>query len=653
MSLLPPDNPFELKPDASRTEPVVWVRRLVILESEKAFDSPVRDIAFRRGLNLIRTAEHPPGETRPVGHSVGKTLLTRLIRYCLGESHFATEPVRKRIAAKLPEGLVFAEIRVAGVDWVVRRPLRDAATSQSRASSIAASWLALIEESKEHVPYADFLKAINEATTADIPSIDLPKAGHPVGWRDLLGWLARDHECRYRVYKEWRDPDAESGTGRLDRNDASFLLRLAMGLVNSDELELIAEHRQLSARLEANRREQIRSQRLAEGLHIHLQQRLDLDDDDLPEDQAQAGGLFLTRAEDAAAAKTGQLNRLLEEIEEETTLGSLSDRLIETSNVLAVAKADQERIEGLREQAESQLKSIEQANDETFYEHFVDQMECPSEACPLKPKNRPADEPDPRRESQLTELRTAIQRHDEELVALETQITELRSSAATARRDCDAERRRLIQSRSGIARQIGSWESTVEQAKDYANAIESLGSAELSEGEIKKARQASYDRLEASRGRHRSQLRQISECYDWVVQELIGEAAGGKVSLDAWGLHPEPDESVAANGAAMATLATVIGFDLACLVASIQGLGHHPRIVIHDSPKEADMEPSLYDRVFLLAEQLEAVFGSSEPSFQYIVTTTSQPPDRFCHEPITKLVLDGREADGSLLKVRF
>lgn len=119
MSLLPPDSPFELTPDSSRTEPVVWVRRVVILESEKAFDSPIRDITFRRGLNLIRTAEHPPGESRPVGHSVGKTLLTRLIRYCLGESHFAPEPVRKRIAAKLPEGLVLAEVQVAGVNWVV------------------------------------------------------------------------------------------------------------------------------------------------------------------------------------------------------------------------------------------------------------------------------------------------------------------------------------------------------------------------------------------------------------------------------------------------------------------------------------------------------------------------------------------------------
>lgn len=653
MSLLPPDNSFELMPDGSRTEPVVWVRRLVILESEKAADCAIRDIPFRRGLNLIRTAEHPAGESRPVGHSVGKTLLTRLIRYCMGESYFATEPVRKRIAAKLPEGLVLAEVRVAGVDWVVRRPLRDAPSSNSRASSTANSWRDLAEESKDLGAYADFLKAFDEATTSDIPSIDLPRAGHSVGWRDLLGWLARDHECRYRLYNEWREPDAESGTGRLDRNDASFLLRLAMGLVNNDELELIAQHRNVLAKLDANKREQTRSQRLAEGLHIHLQQRLSLNDDDLPEDQAQAGGLFLTRAEEVAAEKTGQLNRLLEEIEEETTLTSLSEELIDASNRLAVAKADHERIEGLRENAADDLASKEQASEEEYYDLFPAQMNCPSEGCPLKPENRPADEPDPRRETELADLRVVIQRHDRALVALENQIAELKSSATTARQRYETERRRLSQSRSGIARQIGSWESTVEQAKDYAAAIENLGEAERREGDLKTTRETSYARLEASRERHRSQLRQISECYDWVVQKLIGETAGGRMALDAWGLHPAPDESVAANGAAMATLATVLGFDLACLVASIQGFGHHPRLIIHDSPKEADMEPPLYDRLFLLAEQIEEGFGTAESSFQYIVTTTSQPPERFCQEPVTRLILDGREVEGSLLKVRF
>jgi hypothetical protein len=110
---------------------------------------------------------------------------------------------------------------------------------------------------------------------------------------------------------------------------------------------------------------------------------------------------------------------------------------------------------------------------------------------------------------------------------------------------------------------------------------------------------------------------------------------------------------VAANGAAIATLATVLGMDLACLTGSICGLGHLPGFLLHDSPKEADLEPVLYEHVFALALELEGVFGSRTPTFQYIVTTTTQPPPEVAGGPYTRLVLDRREDDGLLLRLRF
>ena len=96
-TLFPLDEP--LAPSADRPEPLLWLRRLVILRDLDSLDAPIRDIPFRRGLNIIQARQRGPGESKVVGHSVGKTLLMRLIRYSLGEQHFAVEPVRNRIAA--------------------------------------------------------------------------------------------------------------------------------------------------------------------------------------------------------------------------------------------------------------------------------------------------------------------------------------------------------------------------------------------------------------------------------------------------------------------------------------------------------------------------------------------------------------------------
>jgi hypothetical protein len=133
----------------------------------------------------------------------------------------------------------------------------------------------------------------------------------------------------------------------------------------------------------------------------------------------------------------------------------------------------------------------------------------------------------------------------------------------------------------------------------------------------------------------------------------VGRDAGGTVRLDARGLHPVPSTSVAANGAAMSTLATVLGLDLACLAATTGGVGHLPGFLLHDSPKEADLEAVLYERIFTLALELERAYQDKAPAFQYIVTTTTPPPGEAAREPYVRLTLDARSDDDVLLRRRF
>jgi hypothetical protein len=102
-------------------------------------------------------------------------------------------------------------------------------------------------------------------------------------------------------------------------------------------------------------------------------------------------------------------------------------------------------------------------------------------------------------------------------------------------------------------------------------------------------------------------------------------------------------------------MTTVLGFDISSVAASVAGIGHHPRVLLHDSPREGDMEEPLFHRLFQIARNLELLFGEREPSFQYIVTTTTPPPPELADEtgPFVRITLDARTDAGHLLGASF
>ena len=96
----------------------------------------------------------------------------------------------------------------------------------------------------------------------------------------------------------------------------------------------------------------------------------------------------------------------------------------------------------------------------------------------------------------------------------------------------------------------------------------------------------------------------------------------------------------------------ILAFDLAALISSIEGRGQHPRFLLHDGPREADMASDLYQKLFLLARELEISFGPNRtPNFQYIVTTTEPPPEDLQSPPWRlEPILDASTKQGRLLK---
>ena len=93
-------------------------------------------------------------------------------------------------------------------------------------------------------------------------------------------------------------------------------------------------------------------------------------------------------------------------------------------------------------------------------------------------------------------------------------------------------------------------------------------------------------------------------------------------------------------------LLKVLAFDLAALCLSMEGETQIPAFLVHDSPREADLGQSIYHRLFRLAADLET--KTDQPIFQYIVTTTTAPPDAFLAEPWVRLKLQGSPASERL-----
>ena len=83
----------------------------------------------------------------------------------------------------------------------------------------------------------------------------------------------------------------------------------------------------------------------------------------------------------------------------------------------------------------------------------------------------------------------------------------------------------------------------------------------------------------------------------------------------------------------------VVAFDLATVCMSMEGRTRLPAFLIHDSPREADLGLGIYRRLFRFVRALEDV--TARPSFQYVVTTTTSPPDELRTEPWLVATLGG------------
>jgi len=647
-----PEPEVVLSIDRSRGEPRLWVRRIAIWAQPGEL---IRDIALRRGLNIIWSPDPGSGAAElgmdaESGHGAGKTLFCRLLRYCLGEDTFSNDELRRSIAEQFPTGIVGAELMISGRLWAVIRPI-----GQTRRHTVReAATLEDLMESKEPAggiqPLLDVLNAlVNPPTLTSV----VPEITEDSAWPFVIGWLTRDQECRFDHILDWRHPRAESRSPVLTKDQTLGAVRAFLGVLDDEELQLKNERTQLAEHKKSTERDFSYLQRRADDLRQDLIAALGIDVEKLS-----GGSLDLSVLKSAAEEQMRQYDRASPARPFGDELARARQERDLVLHDVAIVGEEIKRIEATEQFHGEQIKALrgERANLNAAEIKARLGPDCPvcrvpidralAEGCGLSNLFR-----DPESiNSEKQDVATRLQYCNDAIAGCRGQASALKGRLSG-----------LLQQQDSVDGRVTALELTAErQSREQRQAwfavkrlIDEVEEFEELLGRVSKAQRKTEslgqkdeemrDLQAAFRNRHREALKRINDLFAYVCHGVLGIQASGVIELSGSGLQA----SVQVGGQAMESL-KAIAFDLTAMLLSMEGHSGIPAFLVHDSPREADLGQSIYHRVFRLVHSLEQISGG--PVFQYIITTTSAPPDELCAEPYVVAKLSGSTVEERLLR---
>ncbi|WP_290685265.1 MULTISPECIES: hypothetical protein [unclassified Haematobacter] len=647
------DSPkLNLTVPAGLKEPRLWVRRLAIWEAPGG--QKIRDIALRPGLNIIWSPDgfddDSGGGVRAIGHGSGKTLFCRLLRYCLGEQRFADETQRERIAVAFPNGIVGAEVMLDGVCWTVVRPLgirrRHVAIANGNLDEIAGGDGATTS-------IDPLIEAIEQSIVtpgvADLARLQPSQKAWPVA----LAWLTRDQECRFDDVLDWRSPasgsDAPLPASGREIGPRREALRAFLTAITEEEQQARRTEEALRTDV-ANVEREISYLDWDRGRrHARLIDQLGLAEQTLPEMPLLLEVFRKAADEQLAAAVQLPTGDLAE-------LGQARKASQDAREQLRRTDEERIRLEGQvpAEKEVLRLLSSEIPSLSFAAENAASQV-CPicevpiekalAEKCGLSHKLH--DETECR--ARLATKRQEIGEQKQKIDGLEARLKELQPAGALGRQQVDQAERRVQAIESVRDARASAWQAATrlkEGVGRFAELSTERDEAQKRlrgfEDKLTKER----ERLAAFRDKQGLTFGRITEKFSAIIRRLVNENAKGAVTLSGDRLQLTVDVDGDRRTAAIESL-KVLAFDLACLCLSIEGATRVPAFLVHDSPREADLGLSIYDELFRLMRELEELTETT--TFQYIVTTTTRPPDDLRRDPWLRLTLKGAPGSERLL----
>ena len=637
-------------PPVGVTQPTLWVRRLTIWKEPRV---PVRTVELRPGLNFIWSPDPADfggrSDAGELGHGAGKTLFCRLLRYCLGEDRFAPEDQRLSIGAEFLNGWVSAEVMLHGAPWGVLRPLGMGRNHFSVADVLPEQ---LFDRLNEPTGMAPLLNAIeNQILTTKVAA--LMPVDHPHdAWRVALAWLTRDQECRFDHVLDWRSAESasDSPTRSMSRSRLQEALRGLIAAISPEEIEL---QEAVSALTEAHKAKTVdvgRRQWACERLHKEIIRTLELPPADVPE-----GRLGIDVLRQAGTQKLAQASKVNTDVDV-SNLGELREKwhaedqhVAKLEKQLTVLETSLPLHKSLFTQYQSELP-VSSARVRDADVPACQICEVPidrvlAEGCKLSHKLPDFAQLRARHEAlkkQIADAKTTVERIDKEVTSLKQQLPPARA-VRDALRQTLTKAEKLNESRSSSWFKVTrSLDDIKRLARDWDDWDQAIADAAKLVSQMDDKR----DRMGAFREKQSLVFDRLSSYFNSVIHTVVGPMASGRVTLDGNGVKLAVQLGGERSTAAIESL-KVIAFDIAVMCMSIEGTTHLPAFLVHDSPREADLGLSVYHRLFNTVATLE---GRENSAFQYIVTTTTQPPLEFQQLPWLRLELRGSPSTERLLR---
>lgn len=620
---------------------------MVLFASPEQRGAPIREIPFHRGLNIVWGVELPDDAgvdaAHPVtlsGHSVGKTTCCRLIRYCLGESTFGNPGAMGRIKNTFPEGWVGMELTAGGQEWSVLKPIGRTGDPKA-AQGVAVE--SLFDLDRKQNQFGVFMSHLRDAMMSGFQADTPPDSAKPYEWKHLLAWLTRDQEARFQSLYDWRSPRSGADTPRFERpkEHALYLLRLVLDIVQGEELrtarslgEAESELAQLKSRMEELRREPEYGRNEQERALKHLvglssADALNVDESDL------TSPLVMRRTE---------LNNAIASLQDEI---DTCDGWIATRRVLLASYDEQHRISrdvlGVTEEAtEHKINAVPE--DDTMRKlralmgkdctyGNVSLNECSYVQGRLAKAGKVIDLQQKRediRVAAVTEERLNIQEQQrkdgDEKEALLKELQEKLDKDIVDKRTKEVQLAEQREQLHRLDHHLEQWRAARDRAEGRTpnTELEQKTTLVAEQQKIIEGQKQELQHLQASYGQR---LQAIGNIYDGLIKSALSNTYSGALRMPKGELQFQIEESTGLSGEAVETLALVLA-DVAAMMCSCQGIGHHPRFLLHDSPREADLDRHIYNRYLQAMMTLSTQYGGAEAApFQYIITTTSRPPE--------------------------
>ncbi|WP_283404330.1 hypothetical protein [Sphingopyxis sp. Geo25] len=620
----------DVVPAPDQSGPRLWVRRLVIWGG---VGNVIRDVTLRPGLNIIWSPDSGK-DNEAMGHGGGKTSFCRLLRYCLGENSFGSQTLREMIARQLPDGYVGAEIVLDGETWIVVRPI---GTGNRHYCAKGEALDDAFVGDMANTGIAAFRDAVTQALMTEAAS-RMPLL-HPSeeAWEVTLAWLTRDQECRLLAALDWRAAQTQSQSAsrqrQLSKEDRLVIVRLLINALSAAEMTAAKAARDLGGKIEQARNQRRRLEYLVEDLQAGLSQKfggIDAQPDFWKEKATEVAQAVESAVDPELQAKLVKARS--DRAAAEKALQPIYIRLAEIDKELA---------------SKGEFKKILDNAAAKAHTHVYDVQNPVCKTCGQKMDQAAQDFVTERQQEkddvvgQLTSLANDIS-------GLTTEKDSLKYQQATAEQGLAPLADAVIKLEKALIEQSkrqSEAKGDVAMSTRYTTHLGELQSSAKAIEELTATQGEETRKATEQRNASLQTVARLSLLFDAVLKFLIPDGASGTINLDQNDLNLRLQMGGERSTAAVDSL-KIVAFDLAALLLTIEGRTQLPAFLIHDSPREADLGLSIYNRLFMLGDKLEGMGPS--PLFQYIVTTTTAPPEAYRKEPWQRLELHGAPPDKRL-----